>query len=647
MHRLLLIVLAFLLIPHEAAALSSQWQRDDIVAVRLVSGVEGTGQKTSIPLGLEVNLAPEWRIYWRSPGEAGIPPTIDWNGTAGDDGNLKNAEILYPIPKRFRDFGLETIGYVNSAVFPIDAEVLTPGKPLNINAVLNMAVCNTTCIPKSFDLQLTIPGGESLTSKESAIIEMSRAYLPEGEKESKLRLIQTKYGENHIQFVIVSSEPLRSPDLFVESLSDVFFSTPVVSLSKNGMMATFQTSLKSKLPTDMSISALPLTITVSDGGGNTLEKYIPPASISPAGLIQNNILFIVLLSMLGGFLLNLMPCVLPVLSLKIISVVKSGGKKPDEVRHSFIATSMGIVFSFIILAIVTASLKEAGYMVGWGLQFQQPLFLIFLIFLISIFALNLLGLFEIKLPLFLTKYIHKKEKMEAAGNFAGDFLSGILATLLSTPCSAPFLGTTVGFALATNTPTIMLVFTALGIGVALPYILVAWHPRLVTLLPKPGPWMVRLRSLMGLALALTAAWLVVIMLSEEGPMYQSKILKTQQERSINWHNFDETEIARYIKEGKTVFVYIEADWCITCKANKKLILEQEEIPGRLFNDPNVIALKADWTKPNPMISTFLQRYGKYGIPFSAVFGPNMPSGVVLPELLTKQSILDTLEQARQ
>ena len=369
----------------------------------------------------------------------------------------------------------------------------------------------------------------------------------------------------------------------------------------------------------------------------------------------------------------------------MLSVISHGGGDAKLVRHSFMVTAAGILFSFLALAGVTILLKEAGLAVGWGVQFQQPVFLAVLILLLTFFAANMWGLFEINPPRWLADSLtgpyHPK--------LAGDFATGAFATILATPCSAPFLGTAVGFALASGPQNILIVFLALGFGMTLPYLAVALCPRLATALPRPGPWMISLRHLLGWALAFTALWLIWVLaaqISGRGAFVVGLCmlailglfaLKRMRQRyylnfgiasfallafgtvlagtltpkpnavvEAGWHLFDETEIAADVAAGKTVFVDVTADWCLTCKANKKFVLSSDDIKQRLFHS-NVIPMQADWTNPDPVITAFLQKYGRYGIPFNAVFGPGTAQGVVLPELLSSDAVNKALDQAEK
>jgi suppressor for copper-sensitivity B len=386
-----------------------------------------------------------------------------------------------------------------------------------------------------------------------------------------------------------------------------------------------------------------------------------------------------------------MPCVLPVLSLKLLSVVQQGGRERAAIRASFLASAAGIVFSFLVLASAAVALKSAGLAVGWGIQFQQPLFLSALAVVMALFAYNLMGFFEVPLPGFVGRIAAKGTGEGDHHSLWGSFATGALATLLATPCSAPFLGTSVGFALSRGAVEIFLIFTALGLGLALPYLLVAAAPRLVAWLPRPGAWMVWLRRILGLLLAATAVWLLTVIAAQVGVPAAALMaglllglgavlwLRHRQAprhgvaasalavllalaafalplgiaapprggpvaESLAWQPLDTAAIAARVAEGQVVFVDVTADWCITCQVNKKLVIDTDAVAQRL-DAPGVVRMRGDWTLPSDAISRYLESFGRYGIPFNAVYGPGAPEGLALPEILTREAVMVALDKA--
>jgi suppressor for copper-sensitivity B len=386
-----------------------------------------------------------------------------------------------------------------------------------------------------------------------------------------------------------------------------------------------------------------------------------------------------------------MPCVLPVLSLKLLGIVGHGGGERRAVRAAFIASAAGVLASFLVLAGLLIALRAGGVAIGWGIQFQQPLFLAAMVVVLTLFACNLLGWFEVPLPGWVGDLAGALPGEPGRHGLIGNFLTGALATLLATPCSAPFLGTAIGFALAGSAAEILAVFAAIAVGLALPYLLVAAWPGLATRLPRPGRWMVWLRGLLGLLLAGTAAWLLKVLLSEVGtaPVVLIALLMAalasllwghrrlparlgpataaaavllglgallapallaapgpapRPAADALWQPFAPDRIAALVADGKVVFVDVTADWCITCQVNKKLVLDQPSVQERLAGG-GTIAMRADWTSPSAAITRYLAGFGRYGIPFNAVYGPRAPQGVALPELLTPGAVEDGFRQA--
>lgn len=401
---------------------------------------------------------------------------------------------------------------------------------------------------------------------------------------------------------------------------------------------------------------------------------------------------LLLIALLGGFILNFMPCVLPVLSLKMMSLIKQSKKNHmAQAKQGFFITGLGILTSFLLLALLTIILKESGAAFGWGIHFQNPHFLLFVFLVLVVFSASLWGVFEIDLPSgFGTWLISHEGKGRVK-----DFLSGVFATLLATPCSAPFVGTALGFALARQTSDILLVFFFLGIGFAFPYFLLASMPQRFIILPKPGVWMIWLQKGLGVILALTAIWIGWILSFHLSfwilalstllafmaislfwikhhkipslnawlfamPLFliawslswvlQDKIVepahKLAGENSTLdvWQPFEPSAISALVKQGKIIFVDATAEWCVTCAVNKSLVLNDSQITSLLSN-PQVIPMRADWTKQDPRVTRFLQDHGRYGIPFNIVFGPQSPEGIVLPEILTIGTVTETFKKA--
>jgi len=666
---------------------ASPWIKTDYTEVRLISAVTRVGKQKRIPLGLHFKLKDGWKIYWRSPGDAGFPPRLKWQGSS----NLAETRIQWPAPKRFSVLGFDTQGYKDEVVLPLQTTLVEPGKPIDAQLKLDYLACKEICIPYQTKLSLSVPAGPSNASVHAHLINRFQAQVPGdgqglGIKINSVFVDQLK-SKPTLLVSASATTPFQSPDLFVEGSRDIQFGKPRISQSKSNTEAHFEVpifGLKHIQGGPEKLLEKPITLTLVDKTRGLEERRSISKKLS--SLTWKIIFF----ALLGGLILNLMPCVLPVLSIKLLGVVNHGGKDTNDVRLSFIASAAGIIFSFLMIAAGLLLLKTFGMSIGWGIQFQHPWFLILMAVIVTLFACNLWGFFEISLPRWIAEVSSHQGQIHGLG---GHFSAGMLATLLATPCSAPFLGTAVGFALSRGALEIWIIFTALGIGLALPYLLIAAAPSLATRLPRPGAWMIVLRKILGFALAATAIWLLTVLFALIGltatlvcaalllavtvilfiqhrqtsqtratpwkavaamtalafaaPLWMAKtpIASTSQSNDLgDWVAFDENKIHKLVGQGKTVFVDVTADWCITCQVNKKLVLDSQSV-NALFSNKNVIRMRADWTRPSETIAQYLSKFGRYGIPFNVVYGPEKPTGVTLPEILTNKSVISALKQA--
>jgi suppressor for copper-sensitivity B len=498
-------------------------------------------------------------------------------------------------------------------------------------------------------------------------------------------------GKPRLVLKVLANPALGHPDVFVDGDAAVAGDPPQIEQVANGisLITVPLNGLDHAHPNQ------PLHVTLVDGS-RSLEAVVPQASsvggitsakqVSSAARTGTNAIWSMLaLSLLGGLILNFMPCVFPVLSLKLVSLMQHASGDARSARVQFAASAAGIVASFMVLAAILAFLKAGGAEIGWGIQFQQPVFLLAMAAILAAFAANLLGLFEFGLPWWLAKPIGQ---VAGGGSIASHFVNGFVMTLLATPCSAPFVGTAVAFALSQNTPQILLVFAGLGLGMAAPYLLLAAVPQVSRLFQRPGRWMLVLRRIAAAAMVATSVWLLTILAGLGGAtttflvassliaiallalplrrlasaiagglavvlvafgliaadrLPHSSVSADAQE--ISWQPLVPKNVARMVRSGHTVFVDIGASWCVTCKVNETLVIDSASVHRRLVSD--VVPIRADWTKPSETITAYLQSFHRYGLPFNAVFGPGAPAGIVLPELLTQKAVLDAFEAASQ
>lgn len=693
-----------------AMAAAGPWVKGNNVEARLISAIDAVGEKTTLPVGVEMRLTPGWKTYWRSPGDAGLPPRADWSAST----NVEGAAFRFPAPERFALFGLQTFGYSKHVILPVDVRPKTPGAPISLNANLNVLVCENICIPETLDLALDLPSGPAVPSEQAQALSRFANQVPNVGDTPLLSVAKAEAlkmdGRDALRVTVTSQQPLQSPDVFVELTPPVPFEKPEIVVSADQRTATLTLLSAADLPTGQRLAKREATLTVVDGD-HAIEKPMTVAAGTAPVLLERvgQWLMVLSLALVGGFILNFMPCVLPVLSIKLLSLLKHSTSEQRRTRLSFLSTAAGIVASMLALAGVLVALSAGGQTIGWGIQFQEPVFVAAMAVIVTLFAANLWGFFEIVLPGAVSNFAGQAEGRAGQG-FAGDFAAGVFATLLATPCSAPFIGTAVGFALSGGPALILAVFAALGVGLALPYLVIAGRPSLARYLPKPGPWMVRLKIGLGFALAATALWLVWVLSKQSGTdtafavgsllvimvgvlaftsriralagdmipagvltvvlalMVVSAPLVTPRPggvggvgpggvgglatlsraqsagaEDIPWATFDRDRIKSLVAQGKTVFVDVTADWCIVCKTNKAVAIDTETVAARLKSD--VMPVRADWTSPDPAISAYLASHGRYGIPLNVVYGPARPRGILLPEILTVETIITAFDQA--
>ena len=672
--------------PAAVLAAATDWVGDSHAAARLIAATDAVGSGKTVEAGMEIRLMPGWHAYWRSPGDAGVPPSIDWAGSE----NLQRADIAWPAPARYSLQGFETAGYQDHVVLPITLTPARPGQPLDLRAQVSWAACANICVPYTTKLNLRLPAGRASPSPEAGLIAAARARVPRALAASGIELVSgDAVGKGASTALTVRLRSLgaafAAPDLFVEGLEKGSPGRPVVKLSDQGHAARLTVPIRDAVASG--IGRKPLTLTLVDGARAAEFSATPLPGTSPGDAAR--LLPILAIALLGGLILNAMPCVLPVLSLKLLSVAAHAGAERRRVRFGLLMTALGVLASFALIAAALIALKASGAVIGWGIQFQWPWFIAAMAAVTTLFAASLWGWLPILLPRFAYE---AAAGARADAHYIDAFLTGAFATLLATPCSAPFVGTAVGFALAQGPGDIAIVFAALGIGMAAPYIAVAVVPRLVRLLPRPGRWMNGLRIALGSALAGTALWLLFVLAALSGArtalaagsalLAVLMLLWARSRRVIpsgsarfagaasavlvagavlwpafagvgepaatvtagRWRSFDPGDIPRLVGAGKTVFVDVTAAWCLTCKVNEAAVLDRDPVASLLFG-PDVVAMRGDWTRPDPALSRYLQKFGRYGIPFNAIYGPGRPNGELLPELLTTGAVVSAFNDA--
>lgn len=630
-------------------------------------------EQTHIKGLLTVELKPGWKTYWRSPGEGGVAPKISWPDGVTDSWS-------WPVPSRFDISGMTTQGYNDKVTIPITLDGVRGD---TLDGTLTLSTCSNVCLLTDYPLHLdfTQPVAEGF---RSAFAQAMRAVPGTSGVSADL---SAWLSDGNLVVTGTTDGKWDNPGIFFDPLEgDILPGEPVIKHDGNTLRVTVPvTDEWGDKPASLKGKALSFVLTNGDRAQQTtMTVGTTPEETSVVDGIGKMVLF----ALLGGLILNLMPCVLPVMGMKLNSILHAGSDG-RTIRLRFLATSAGIVTSFMLLAAMVTALKLAGASLGWGIQFQNPWFIGLMVAVTFLFALNLFGVFEMLLP------SAAAGRLATAGGtgIGGSFCEGVFATLLATPCSAPFLGTAVAFALGAPLHALWLIFLMLGVGMSLPWLFVALVPKTALLLPKPGRWMNTLKVVLGLMMlassfwlatllslhlgdrvtqvvllmlvAVTLAlfamkrqtasplfWLVVIALSGFGGYQVRGLLNAPPDASalntaqaIPWQPLSEEAIVQALAQGKRVFVDISADWCVTCKVNEHRVLNQPEIVAAL-RQPDVVALRGDWSQPSALIAAFLAKRNRYAIPFNAVYGPGLPDGEFLSPLLDKRTLVITLNNAK-
>ncbi len=656
--------------------------------VTLLSSVQGVGKEKSIILGLHFKMKNGWHTYWRSPGPTGYPTKLDWSGSQ----NIDTTELYWPVPERFKVQGIAAVGYVSDVVLPIMVKLKERGKALKISLKADYLVCSESrCVPEDISLEMIIPDAPSLATASSEIIGQFLRRVPKISSKGTLKIdplftldASSPQGDV-LSFKATKETPFKNVKAYLESDITFYHEKPTIALSKDGLEAVitfsvFKNEQKNKRPKKEFLTN-DFLLTLADDSDVAISRITPSFSLESLSII----LVVLLSAFLGGIILNVMPCVLPVLSLKIFALLKSKKEDLRTVREEFLLTTAGIIVSFWVLGVGVILLKAIGVQVGWGMQFQQPAFLMVMALILLLFTANLWDLFDVRMPQFFSRATQNSKFFSGKSQH---FFMGAFVTILATPCTAPFLATAISFSLSRGAFEIFYIFTAMGLGLALPYILVVARPSIARLLPKPGRWMITLRKILGVGVFLTLIWILSVLFAQLHLsyvtlflfsvallvllliIYKTKVfliktvawsvlvlsfflvdflpkkevtLTVQSEKGL-WKKFEQNIIPAFVSEGKVVFVDVTADWCLTCKVNEAAVLNTAKTKA-LFKEMGIVLMKADWTSPNQEIADFLKKHNEYAIPFYIVYGPKHPYGLKLPQILTYRIVEEALLEA--
>lgn len=643
-------------------------------------------------LSFEIDPRDKWHSYWKNYGDSGAAPLLYWALPAG----VQVGEPLYAVPHRMPIGPLMNYGYEepSSLLIPLTISPDFSGSEVPVALNAEWLVCEIECVPQDGSWSSSIPVGVHTYSDASGShFSNARAALPE----------PAIWGGNLTIYSALSRLQVFLAEDEVAGLSDAYFfpegegvteyaTAQEWRLSADGLFMDMQRT-EGGLDAEKGTGILKLFF--RDGSERAVEvdaklmvETVPAnsqASSSSAPQIAADIPLwqAGLFALLGGMVLNLMPCVFPVLSLKAFSFISANAKSVGERRQEGWAYTFGIWLSFMVIVALLLTIKSGGAAIGWGFQLQEPAFVGVLVLIMVLVALSLSGMFNIQFGV-----EGAGQELAAQGGNRGAFFQGVLATLVATPCTAPLMAPAIGFALTQSAPIVFLIFSLLAFGLALPLLALSYSSTLARLMPRPGAWMEKLKEALAFPMYLTAAWLLYVFNLQAGAtatlallvalitlvfgvwLWQS--LSGQVSRAVavllmlggvgatiyqpfeavppgtaiettdDIEVYSEERLAELINEGQPVFAYFTAEWCITCKVNEQVALYRDETQA-LFAEKGIRLMKGDWTNRNAEIANLLTRYGRAGVPLYLYFPSGQSEAVVLPEVLSVGVIADAIE----
>lgn len=599
-------------------ACAEQCQAEPAVQARLLSDTSAAIPGKQFTAGVLLEMRPQWHTYWQNPGDSGMATTVHWELPDG----VKAGEIQWPVPTLTQeDGGLITYTYKEEVLLlvPVTVSAGYVGQSVHLKAKVRWLACEKLCEPGEADVALVLPVAASATPENQKLFDKYKRLVPDEIRNSGLQINAQVLGKT-VNVEVKNLPHGETADLY-PILNGTETYTHVAEEKVGGNGRQFSYSLEAG-----HFNGVAAVLAV--GEKENRRGWLIRPEVAPGGSAQGRSHWMFFLfAFLGGLILNVMPCVLPVIALKIMGFVHQAGETPKRVFRLGLAFVAGIFAWFLGLATFLVSMKAAGHQVNWAFQFQNPAFVLFMFIIVLVFALNLLGAFELVLP---AKVNTKLSKWVAHEGYRGAFMHGVFATLLATPCTAPFLAPALGFALGQPAVMVFSMFATIAAGMSLPYFLLTVRPAWLRYLPKPGLWMVRLKQLMGVLLLGTAIWLGWVYYRQATPK-PAQMFSRQLEDALRSDN--------------VVFIDFTADWCVNCKVNERLVLDSQAVQ-QVFMENKVTFLKADWTRGDPEITALLKRFGRAGVPLYVIYPKaDRENPRVLPELLTRDMVIKAVEEA--
>jgi len=568
-----------------------------------------------------------WHFYWQNPGDSGLAPRIKWDLPS----SVRAGDIQWPFPSHINLGPLTSYGYEHETLLlvPITIDKNSSLTNINLHAHVDWLTCKDICIPgkAEFNLPLTVVK-DSVVAFNSAkfIFDKARQGLPQVNPS-----ITSQVFINGNQWHLLIQAPSQAQgEIYFYPLRDdvIEHAQPQITRTASNNFEVLLT--KSHLyQGDLKVLE---GVAVNPNGW---DEQGTKAIIIQAPVVEEplHISFLIacLFALIGGLILNLMPCVLPVLSIKVLHLIERHPDKRIALRHSLLY-ALGILASVWALALLLFILKSAGQFAGWGFQFQSPIFVIAVALILFVLSLNLFGVFEFSAPAI--------SGLSGAQGYQASFISGIITTIVASPCTAPFMGAALTAAISQPNLVGFGIFTCLGLGLALPFIILSAFPSLLSFVPKPGLWMIRLKQFFGIILLVCVIWLLWVFSLETGMSNLSSLHQSSNE--IQWQAYSPMAVSEARGQGKAVFIDFTAAWCINCQVNDRLVLQSPDVV-RAFKENSISAFKADWTKYDPVITKALAIFGRNSIPVYVYYAPNADTPIILPQVITPKTILEKIQ----
>lgn len=709
-----LLTFSLLTLPALAVGPGANTVQANNVEATLISELQAVQPGSTVWVALKQNIREGWHTYWRNPGDSGAPTELIWDLPPG----FEAGEIQWPFPERTPYGPLMNYGYHGEVLFPVAIKIPADfeGSEVTLRAQAQWLVCADICIPEDENLVIKIPVGKAVIDPSLAEqFQAVRRKIPQPiGVPTRFFVLAPAEGENEVATVHIEidmpalvPERIKSIDYFPYNEGGIENpAKQLVTISETGIQMTLTTGWDY----GPNSSFEGIIVVTEDAGAEIVNAFsfnpeavtasgarqsaVVDAAVDPAALIQA-----LLFALIGGMILNLMPCVFPVLSIKVLSLVQQTGSEPGSIRmHGWVYT-LGVVLSFVAIAAILLLLRAGGAQIGWGFQLQSPIVITLLVYLFFLIGLSLSGYFEIGGGM-----MNVGESLANKEGLSGSFFTGVLATIVAAPCTAPFMAGAIGFALTQPSYVALSIFASLGFGMAIPYLLLCYSPALLRRMPRPGNWMVRFKELLAFPMFATVIWLmwvlgfqvdstgvtivlmglllitfaVWLLRNADGSPTQRRIiwlavimlvagsiyLPLQNESSVassdatagdgsakkkgSRGSYVGPEIEKYsaarlaeLREEGLVFINFTAAWCITCQVNEVVALNKVAT-AKLFRENNVAYLKGDWTNEDPAITQKLEEYQRSGVPLYLLYGPATDGkpATVLPQVLTESIVAD-------